>query len=60
MTSDSSKRTISVAMGANLAVAITKLIAAFITNSSAIISEGIHSLVDTADQLLLLLGIRMS
>ncbi|MDZ8188476.1 MAG: cation diffusion facilitator family transporter [Nostoc sp. ChiSLP02] len=60
MASDSSKKTIFAAMGANLAIAITKFIAAFITNSSAMLSEGIHSLVDTADQLLLLLGIRMS
>ncbi|ALF52929.1 cation transporter [Nostoc piscinale CENA21] len=60
MASDSSKKTIFAAMGANLAIAITKFIAAFITNSSAMISEGIHSLVDTADQLLLLLGIHRS
>ncbi|WP_016949699.1 cation diffusion facilitator family transporter, partial [Anabaena sp. PCC 7108] len=53
-------KTIFAAMGANLAIAITKFIAAFITNSSAMISEGIHSLVDTTDQLLLLLGISMS
>ncbi|MFB2771330.1 cation diffusion facilitator family transporter [Pelatocladus sp. BLCC-F211] len=60
MASDSSKKTIFAAMGANLAIAITKFIAAYITNSSAMISEGIHSVVDTTDQLLLLLGIRMS
>lgn len=60
MASDSSKKTIFAAMGANLAIAITKFIAAGITGSSAMISEGIHSLVDTSDQLLLLLGIRMS
>ncbi|WP_315787958.1 cation diffusion facilitator family transporter [Fischerella sp. JS2] len=60
MASDSSKKTIFAAMGANLAIAITKFVTAFITNSSAMISEGIHSLVDTVDQLLLLLGIRMS
>ncbi|MBP5975642.1 cation transporter [Brasilonema sp. CT11] len=60
MASDSSKKTIFVAMGANLAIAITKFIAAAFTGSSAMISEGIHSLVDTSDQLLLLLGIRMS
>ncbi|MEH2069686.1 MAG: cation diffusion facilitator family transporter [Nostoc sp.] len=60
MATDSFKKTIFAAMGANLAIAITKFIAAFITNSSAMISEGIHSLVDTTDQLLLLLGLRMS
>lgn len=60
MATDSSNKTIFAAMGANLAIAITKFIAAAITGSSAMISEGIHSVVDTGDQLLLLLGIRMS
>ncbi|MBN3923988.1 cation diffusion facilitator family transporter [Nostoc sp. NMS4] len=60
MASDSSKKTIFAAMGANLAIAITKFIAASITGSSAMISEGIHSVVDTGDQLVLLLGIRRS
>ncbi|MEH1843912.1 MAG: cation diffusion facilitator family transporter [Nostoc sp.] len=60
MATDSSNKTIFAAMGANLAIAITKFIAAAITGSSAMISEGIHSMVDTGDQLLLLLGIRMS
>ncbi|BAY21366.1 cation diffusion facilitator family transporter [Calothrix sp. NIES-2100] len=60
MASDSSKKTIFAAMAANLAIAISKFIAAAITGSSAMISEGIHSVVDTGDQLLLLLGIRMS
>jgi len=60
MATDSSKKTIFAAMGANLAIAITKFIAASITGSSAMISEGIHSIVDTGDQLLLLLGISRS
>ncbi|MEH2424980.1 MAG: cation diffusion facilitator family transporter [Nostoc sp.] len=60
MATDSSRKKIFAAMGANLAIAITKFIAAAITGSSAMISEGIHSVVDTGDQLLLLLGIRMS
>ena len=60
MATDSSKKTIFAAMGANLAIAITKFIAAAITGSSAMISEGIHSVVDTSDQLLLLLGISRS
>ncbi|MEH1985966.1 cation diffusion facilitator family transporter [Nostoc sp.] len=60
MGSDSSHKTIFAAMGANLAIAITKFIAASITGSSAMISEGIHSVVDTGDQLVLLLGIRRS
>ncbi|WP_427157132.1 hypothetical protein ACQFX9_17050 [Aliinostoc sp. HNIBRCY26] len=42
MASDYSKKTIFAAMGANLAIATTKFIAAVITNSSAMISDGIH------------------
>ncbi|MEH2458133.1 cation diffusion facilitator family transporter [Nostoc sp.] len=60
MASDSSNKTIYAAMGANLAIAISKFIAASFTGSSAMMSEGIHSVVDTVDQLVLLLGIRRS
>jgi cation diffusion facilitator family transporter len=48
------------ALAGNAAVAITKLTAAAFTGSSAMLSEGIHSVVDTADQALLLLGKRRS
>lgn len=60
MSSDSSKKTIFAATVANLAIAITKFIAAAITGSSAMLSEGFHSSVDTANELLLLLGIHRS
>ncbi|MBO3461589.1 cation diffusion facilitator family transporter [Aetokthonos hydrillicola Thurmond2011] len=60
MASNSSTKTIFAAIGSNLAIAITKFIAAVMTGSSAMLSEGIHSLVDTINELLLLLGVHMS
>ena len=58
--SGSAKKTIYAAMTANFAIAITKFVAASITGSSAMLSEGIHSVVDTGNELLLLWGLRLS
>src|SRR5688572_3772864 len=55
-----SKRAIYAAIIGNSAIAATKFTAAAFTGSSAMIAEGIHSLVDTGNGGLLLLGIRMS
>jgi cation diffusion facilitator family transporter len=52
----SSKVVIYAALLGNLLVAITKFAAAALTGSSAMTSEGVHSLVDTANQALLLYG----
>jgi cation diffusion facilitator family transporter len=55
-----STKVIYAAIFANLAIAATKFTAAAITGSSAMVSEGIHSLVDTGNGGLMLLGVRRS
>lgn len=56
--SSSNKKVIYAALGGNSLIAVTKFIAAAITGSSAMFSEGIHSVVDTGNQVLLLHGMR--
>jgi cation diffusion facilitator family transporter len=48
------------AIAAGVAIATTKFVVAGITGSSAMLSEAIHSLVDTANDILLLIGLRLS
>jgi len=54
----SSKKVVYAALIGNALIAVTKFIAAAMTGSSAMFSEGIHSLVDTGNQILLLHGMR--
>jgi len=53
-----SKLVIIAALVGNALISITKFVAASITGSSAMMSEGIHSLVDTGNQILLLYGMK--
>jgi cation diffusion facilitator family transporter len=55
-----SKKVIYAALAGNTLIALTKFVAAAVTRSSAMFSEGIHSVVDTGNQMLLLHGLRQS
>ena len=56
----SSKKVIYAALAGNGLIAVTKFMAAAMTGSAAMLSEGIHSAVDTTNQMLLLYGLRRS
>jgi len=53
-------RTLLIAFGANLGIAVSKFVAAAVTGSSAMLTEGVHSVVDSTNQLLLMWGRRQS
>lgn len=55
-----SKASIYSALAANLLIAITKFIAGILGRSGSMISEAIHSVVDTVNELLLLFGLYRS
>jgi cation diffusion facilitator family transporter len=56
--SHGSKKVILVALAANFGIAIAKFVAFLLTRSSSMLAESIHSVADTSNQLLLLLGMK--
>lgn len=60
MSGGESKVSIYAALGANIAIGIAKFVGAAISGSSAMLSEGIHSVVDSVNELLLLYGLKQS
>jgi cation diffusion facilitator family transporter len=57
---EGSKKVIYAAIVANLGIAVAKFIVAMLSGSAAMLAEGIHSAVDTGNELLLLVGEKMS
>ncbi len=55
-----STRTLVIALVANLGIAVSKFVAAAVTGSSALLTEGVHSVVDSTNQLLLMWGRRQA
>ena len=56
----SSQKAVIAALFGNLAIAISKLVAAIFTGSSSMWAETLHSFSDTVNQILLLIGLRTS
>jgi Co/Zn/Cd efflux system component len=53
---DGGTRAVVTALAAKLGIAVSKFVAAGITGSSSMLAEGVHSVADSTNQALLLLG----
>src|SRR3954464_11379021 len=60
MAAEGGTRAVGTALGANLGVAAAKFVAAAITGSASMLAEGVHSVADSGNQVLLLIGGRRS
>jgi len=60
MSAEGSTRAVLTALGANLGIAVSKFVAAAITGSASMLAEGVHSVADSGNQVLLLIGGRRS
>ncbi|PSK97766.1 cation diffusion facilitator family transporter [Murinocardiopsis flavida] len=56
MSTEGSTKAVVTALGANLGIAVTKFVAYVLTGSSSMLAESIHSVADSGNQALLLLG----
>jgi len=53
---DGSRKAVAAAFAANLGIALSKLLAFFFTGAASLLAEAIHSLADTGNQGLLVIG----
>jgi cation diffusion facilitator family transporter len=60
MSAEGGTKAIIAALSANLGIAVTKFVAFALTGSASMLAEGIHSVADSGNQLLLLVGGRQS
>ena len=60
MTADGSTRAVVAALVANVGIAVSKFVAFFVTGSSSMLAEAVHSLADTSNEALLLIGQRQA
>lgn len=60
MSASGGSKAVIAALGANLGIAVIKFVAFALTGSSSMLAEGVHSTVDSGNQVLLLIGARTS